>query len=76
MSEVMNPCSIHCHLLTPEFWFVTLNHAQTLLRIISIFLFLVDSEQTQDPLFTKVTHGQMFMQYKGNTFSSYIYDVI
>uniref|UniRef100_A0A0K2UW55 Uncharacterized protein n=1 Tax=Lepeophtheirus salmonis TaxID=72036 RepID=A0A0K2UW55_LEPSM len=41
---MMEPCFIHCHKSTQKLGFITLDHLQTLLRIINSSLFLFKSE--------------------------------
>ncbi len=61
-SEVVDPCFIHCHIFTQKLFFVALEQLQTTLWIDDVLLFLIDCEQTQQPLWTQLSHWQMFMQ--------------
>ena len=61
-SEVVDPCFIYCHIFTQKLLFVALKQLHTMLWIINMLLFLIDCEQTQHPLWTQLSHWQMFMQ--------------
>ena len=61
-SELVDSCFIHCHMSTPKLLFVALKLLRTELCIGDALLFLIDYEQTQHPLWTQISHWQMFMQ--------------
>ena len=58
----MDPCFIHCHTFMQKLFFVALKQLQTMLWIVDTLLFLINCEQTQHPLWTQLSHWQMFMQ--------------
>ena len=60
-SEVVDPCFIHCHIFTQKLLFVALNQLQTRLWNINA-LFLINCQQMWHPLWTQLSHWQMFMQ--------------
>ena len=60
-SEMVEPCFIHGHIFTQNL-FVALKQLQTTLWIIDTFLFLISCEQTRHPLWTQLSHWQMFMR--------------
>ena len=51
----------HCHIFTQKLLFVALKQLQTMLWIIDT-LFFIDCEQMQHPLWTRLSHWQMFIQ--------------
>ena len=59
-SEVVDPCFIHCHIITQKLFFVVLKHLQTMLWIVDMFL--MTCAQMWHPLWTQLFHWQMFMQ--------------
>ena len=61
-SEVVDPCFICCHISMQKLLLVALKLLQTKLWIVNVLLFLIDCEQTQHPLWTKLYYWQMFMQ--------------
>ena len=58
-NEVVDPCFIHGHIFTQKL-LVVLKQLQTTLN--RRHLFLIDCEQTQHSLWTKLSHRQIFMQ--------------
>ena len=60
-NEVVDPCFIHYHIFMQKFLFVALIQLQKILWIIDV-LFLIDCEQTQHPLWTQLSHWQMFIK--------------
>ena len=60
-SEVVDPCFIHCHMFMQKLLLVVLKQLQTTLWIVNTFL--INCEQTQHPLWTQLSHWQMFMQH-------------
>ena len=57
-----DPCFIHCHIFTQKLPFVALKQLQTKIWIVDALLFLIDCQQTQHPLWTQLSHWQMFMK--------------
>ena len=51
------------HIYAKKQLFVVLKQLQTTLWIINTLLFLINCEQTCHPLWTQLSHWQMFMQY-------------
>ena len=47
LSEVVDPCFIHCHIFMQKLLFVALKQLQTTLWIVDALLFLIDCEQTR-----------------------------
>ena len=45
-----------------KFFYIVLRQLQTMLWIINVLLFLIDYEETHHPLWTQLSHWQMFMQ--------------
>ena len=60
--EVVNLSLIYCHLLTQNLFFFALKQLQTTLWIVDALLLLIHCEQTVHPLWTRLSHRQMFMQ--------------
>ena len=64
---------IHCHIFMQKLLFVALKQLQTILWIINVLLFLIDCKQTYHPLWTQLSHSQMFMQNGEYTAFWYLY---
>ena len=62
-SEVVDPCFIYCHIFTQKLLFVALKQLQTSLWVVdALLLFGIECEKTLHPLWTQLSHWQMFMQ--------------
>ena len=61
-SEVVDPCFIYCHICTQKPLFVALKLLLPTLWIVDAFLFLIDCENTRHPLWTQLSHWQIFLQ--------------
>ena len=59
---MVDPCFIHCHIFMQKLLFVALKQLQTALWIVDSWLFLIDCDQMWHPLWTQLSHWQMFMQ--------------
>ena len=60
-SEMVDSCFIHCHIFMQKLLFVALKLLQTTLWIIDALLFLSHCDQTWHPLWTQLSHWQIFM---------------
>ena len=59
---MVDPCFIHCHLFSEKVFFAALKQLRTMIWIVGTSLFLIDCKQTQHPLWTQLSHWQMFMK--------------
>ena len=62
LSQVVDPCFIHCHIFMQKLLFVALKQLQSTLWIVDELLFLIDCEQMCHPLWIQLSHWQMYMQ--------------
>ena len=58
----MDPCFIYYHIFMQKLFFVASKQLQTTLWIVDALLFFNDCEQILHPLWTQLSHWQMFMQ--------------
>ena len=61
-SELVDPYFIHCHIFMQKLFFIALKQLQTILWIIDVLFLINCNEKMWHPLWTQLSHWQMFMQ--------------